>query len=78
MPAAFDPLRLDVFNELMKDVLDPGLMWTLNDFLNDRSFIIMHEDCDSSISKLNKGCVQGSVLGPALFSAYCRNLVNKL
>jgi len=74
MSAAFDLLRPDTFNELLKDNLDPGLLWTLQDFLADRKFIVRYEGCDSAVRTLDRGCVQGSVLGPALFSAYCRNL----
>jgi len=78
MSAAFDLLRVDTFNELLKDTLDPGLMWTLIDFLKDRKFIVRHENVDSQIRNLDRGCVQGSVLGPALFSAYCKNLTTIL
>jgi len=78
MSAAFDLLRPDTFNELLKDTLDPGLLWTLQNFLKDRKFIVRYQNCDSSIRSLDRGCVQGSVLGPALFSAYCKNLDSTL
>jgi len=78
MSAAFDLLRPDKFNELLSENLEPGLMWTLLDFLSDRKFLVRLGSTDSKIVDLDRGCVQGSVLGPALFSAYCRNLVNVL
>jgi len=74
MSAAFDLLRPDKFDDLLKDNLDPGLLWTLLDFLQDRKFIVRYDSADSEVRSLDRGCVQGSVLGPALFSAYCRNL----
>jgi len=72
MSAAFDLLRRDTFYENLKDELEPGLMWTLLDFLNKRKFMVKLNNSESSLRNLDRGCVQGSVLGPALFSLYCK------
>jgi len=48
------------------------------DFLKNRQFIVKLGKTESSLRSLDRGCVQGSVLGPALFSLYCRNLKNHL
>lgn len=78
MSAAFDLLRPDTFHFLMKGDLDPGLLWTLCDFLTDRRFIVRFGKSDSTVRKLDRSCVQGSVLGPALFTAYCKDLTSIL
>jgi len=78
MSAAFDLLRPDTFHRLMKGNIEPGLLWTLCDFLSDRQFIVRFGESDSAIRRLDRGCVQGSVLGPALFSAYCKDLNSAL
>jgi len=78
MSAAFDLLRPDMFYSLLKNDLDPGLMRILLDFLHDRRFVVKVLGKESNLRELDRGCVQGSVLGPALFSLYCKDLQNKL
>jgi len=62
----------------MKDSLNPGLLNTLMDFMDGRKFIVRNGAKESTIRSLDRGCVQGSVLGPALFSHYCRELATNL
>jgi len=78
MSAAFDLLRPDVFHKIMKDSLDPGILWTLMDFLKNRKMIVRIDSKESQTKKLDRGCVQGSVLGPALFSHYCKDLARNI
>jgi len=44
------------------------------DFLTDREFVVDINKVKSTYKKITVGCVQGSVLGPCLFSLYCRDL----
>jgi len=78
MSAAFDLLRPDSFEKLLKNSLEPGIFNILIDFLADRKFLVRVEDADLSLENLDRGCVQGSVLRPALFSLYCKDLPSKL
>lgn len=78
MSAAFDLLRADTFHDILKDKLSQGMMRTLLDFLTDRHFTVRVTDSESTLRQLDRGCVQGSVLGPALFSLYCKDLKDKL
>jgi len=44
------------------------------DFLSERSFQVKMGKSLSAIKKLKVGCIQGSILGPKLFTIYMRNL----
>lgn len=74
MSAAFDLLRPDSFSCITKDKLEPGLSRILLDFLCERKYIVRVGEKTSSHRSLDCGCVQGSVLGPSLFSIYCGGL----
>jgi hypothetical protein len=80
LSAAFDLLIPDKFYNLFKDKLSEGLMFCLMDFLQGRKFKVdmgAVNQC-SEIITLDRGCVQGSVLGPRLFSLYVGGLESEL
>jgi len=74
LSAAFDLLRPDKFLELFKDILSEGLLYSIIDFLSNRSFQVHLQDESSELKTLDRGCVQGSILGPKLFSLYMARL----
>jgi hypothetical protein len=78
LSAAFDLLIPGKFFQLFKHKISEGFMFSLMDFLQNRTF---HVEVDSSCSnkrQLDRGCVQGSVLGPRLFSMYVGALESEL
>jgi len=74
LSAAFDMLRKDIFLKLHHKKIPDYLLWSLGDFLTDRSFYVEHNGKTSSIENLSVGCVQGSVLGPVLFNMYLHDI----
>jgi len=70
LSAAFDLLRPDKFHKIFKDKMSEGLFFSIMDFLTNRSFRVVVDESESDIKILDRGCVQGSVLGPKLFSLY--------
>lgn len=74
LSAAFDLLRPDKFIDLFKDQLSDGLLFALMDFLTKRKFLVQLNNCTSELRCLDRGCVQGSILGPKLFSLYTSRL----
>jgi hypothetical protein len=70
LSAAFDLLKPVKFYELFQNDLSEGLLYCIMDFLQKRKF---HVEVNGNMSEpldLDRGCVQGSVLGPRLFSMY--------
>lgn len=51
-------------NEIRRPILD---------FLTNREFVVDINKVKSTYKQITIGCVQGSVLGPCLFSLYCRD-----
>jgi len=74
LSGAFDLLRPDVFTDSMKNTLSEGLLFCLNDFLLDRKFRVKYYNHFSQTIEIDRGCVQGSILGPKLFNLYLREL----
>jgi len=78
LSAAFDLLRPDIFYQTLKDKIPLNIMQVLMDFLTERSFRVMVSDVKSNPRNLSVGCVQGSILGPRLFTLYLSELANNL
>jgi len=74
LSAAFDLLRPDIFHDQMKDILPNNLLQTLMDFLSGRLFKVQIGNQRSTSRNLKVGCVQGSILGPRLFTLYMSRL----
>jgi len=78
LSAAFDLLKPDTFINLFKDTLSEGLLFAIADFLSNRKFIVELNGVRSKRVSLDRGCVQGSILGPKLFLLYLYQLEQKL
>lgn len=74
LSAAFDLLRPEVLYETIKNLFPTGLTNVIMDFLSHRTFQVEINTQRSMPRKLKVGCVQGSILGPRLFTLYMRNL----
>jgi hypothetical protein len=70
LSAAFDLLRMDVFDRVMSDRLSPGLRHCILQFLDKRKIQVEVSGTRSQEACLELGCVQGSSLGPRLFTLY--------
>jgi len=76
MTAAFDLLRPQIFD--MESPFDPAISNQLLDFMTNRKMKVKYGEKTSTEHDITVGCVQGSVLGPKLFSVYCRHLPEKI
>lgn len=75
LSAAFDMLRPDSLIEtLLRLEFNPNLIKLIRNFLSDRTNFVQVKNSFSTIREVPIGCVQGSVIGPALFNIYTRNL----
>jgi len=74
LSAAFDLLRPDIFLAQMNRHLPNSLLQTLMDFLSNRQFKVQIGTTRSQSKNIKVGCVQGSILGPRLFTLYMKNL----
>jgi len=70
LSAAFDMLRPDTFVDQMKSKIPDDLLGILYEFLTDRKFFVEMNGKSSSVKNIDRGCPQGSVLGPVLFNLY--------
>jgi len=79
LSAAFDLLRPEVMSSILQQIqISSGLRGCLEDFLKNRSFYVDINGMASSMKKLPIGCVQGSILGPKLFTLYLGALSEKI
>jgi len=78
LTAAFDMLRPDLFYEMLRDEIPSHLMDVVMDFLCQREFFVEIDGSKSSHVSVDRGCPQGSVLGPILFSLYVCKTMKKL
>ena len=78
LTAAFDLLRPAMFLKEVDGTLSKELECAVMDFLSNRKMIVEIEGNRSKEYKLDVGCVQGSSLGPRLFTLYCKNLQAKV
>jgi len=74
LSAAFDLLRPNMFHQMMQNKIPCNLLQVLMDFLSDRSFKVSIDGSKSITKNLSVGCVQGSILGPRLFTLYLGEL----
>jgi hypothetical protein len=74
LSAAFDLLKPDKFYALFKSKLSDSLLGAIMDFLTNRKFMVELGDSSSETKELDRRCVQGSILGPRLFSLYIGGL----
>lgn len=69
LSAAFDMLNKDTFAQrLLQRNFPKHLRDLVYDFLSDREAYVTVEDTNSMIRDLRLGCVQGSILGPIIFT----------
>jgi len=76
LSAALDLLKPDLFYRMFKDKISEGLMFSLIDFLTRRRFVVEIDKKQSESINLDRGCVQGSILGPKLFTLYTHGLAS--
>jgi len=58
--------------------LPDGILRILIDFLSDRKFFVNINEANSQLVDVERGCPQGSVLGPVLFSLYVGDIMKGL
>jgi hypothetical protein len=78
LSAAFDVFRPDIFLKMYKGILSHGLAHSIADFLYNRMIACDVKGAKSTVQKMPIGCVQGSTLGPRLFSLYMGRLADQL
>jgi len=78
LTAAFDMLRVDTFHKELVNDLPADIMGFVVDFLSGRNFFVDIAGNHSSTMATDRGCPQGSVLGPILFSLYVRKALQSL
>jgi len=79
LSAAFDLLRPQLMQKVLAAAgVSNHLKWIINDFLTNRQIYLDLEGTTSSTKQMNIGCVQGSILGPRLFTLYLGDLVAKI
>jgi len=74
LSAAFDLLCPEILKNTICDIIDAPLLKIIMDFLSGRNFQVEINETRSEKKNLLVGCVQGSILGPRLFTLYLRNL----
>lgn len=71
LTAAFDVLRKEILVEIMNAKGIPSyLISVIHDYLSDRYGFVQVGNGRSRVRTIRAGCIQGSVIGPILFSIY--------
>ncbi len=78
LSAAFDLIRPRIFVKKALEVMDPGLVWLIHDFITGRKAFVDIKGEVSCTFELAVGCPQGSTPGPKIFNIYCNDLVNAI
>ncbi len=76
LTTAFDLVLMDTFDEIVGPHLSEGLRYAVLDFLSRHKFTVNVGQSSSSMNLLPVGCVQGSTLGPRLFTLYMSGLAD--
>jgi len=74
LSAAFDVLNKNIFYQTLRGDIADDLMSVIMDFLSERRLVVEIEGMQSSPRNIQLGCVQGSILGPKIFSLYMKDL----
>jgi len=79
LSAAFDLLRPNMMQEVLGQMgVSQHLKWLIGDFLTSRDFYVDVNGKCSSLKSMGIGCVQGSILGPRLFTLYLGALAREI
>lgn len=78
LSAAFDMLCPDKFSLMFDGQIPNGIMRLILDFLKEREFFVSVGSSNSKLMPVERGCPQGSVLGPVLFNLYVGRVMEKL
>jgi len=78
LTAAFDMLQPNCLFGMYHNVIPDGIIKLLMDFLTNREFYVSVGDSRSRLYQTERGCPQGSVLGPVLFSLYVGKVMESL
>jgi len=79
LSAAFDVLRPDIMDVRLRELnITHHLRKIIKDFLTHRKIYVDIEGHKSELRDLKTGCVQGSILGPRLFTLYLGGLVDEI
>lgn len=76
LSAAFDLVNHSLLHTRLRNMgLPTKFCLIINDWLKNRLAYVESNQCTSTIFNVDKGTVQGSVLGPVLFSLYIRQIL---
>jgi len=79
LSAAFDLLRPGLLDLVLEESgASKDLRWSIQDFLSQRNVYVDINAVRSKEKLMKIGCVQGSILGPRLFTLYLGKLVEAL
>jgi len=74
LSAAFDVLRPGIMTNILQEMqISHRLAHAIQDVLTNRKIYVDIDGIRSDTKDMKIGCVQGSILGPRLFTLYIRN-----